>query len=80
MFLFYLSCSHNLKVLFDIKQNAIITYYVQTNSSRRTVFVTIRLGVYINTFLEVLCLSPKPSIIDFWLLLTPLEVNIAYLY
>ena len=60
-------------------QSLTFTYYVQTNSSSVIdfVFVTIRLGVYINNFMLVSCLSPKLSIIDFWLLWTPFEINIA---
>ena len=74
---------YNLKILFD-KQNAKFNIHLlcpnkQRQCPCRVVFVTIRLGVYVKNFLVVSCLSPKPSITDFWLLLTPLEVNIAYL-
>ena len=60
-----------LKELFD-KQNATFNIHLlcpnkhSSSVIEGTVFVTIRLGVYINNFLVVLCLSPKPSIMDFW--------------
>ena len=55
------------------------TYYVQTKSNLgRTMFEMII--VYINNVLVISCLSPKPSVMDLYLLIIPIGIHIAGLY
>ena len=56
------------------------TYYVQTKSNfGRTMFAMII--VYINNVLVISCLSPKPSVMDLYLLIIiPIGIHIADLY
>ena len=52
------------------------TYYVQTKSYLgRTMFAMII--VYINNVMVMSCLSPKPSVMDLYLLFIPIGIHIA---
>ena len=55
------------------------TYYMQTKSNLgRTMLAMII--VYRNNVLVISCLSPKPSIMDLYLLIIPIGIHIADLY
>ena len=55
------------------------TCYVQTKSNLgKTMFAIII--VYINNVLVISCLSPKPSVMDLYLLIIPIGIHIAHLY
>ena len=55
------------------------TYYLQTKSDLgRTMFAMII--VYINNVLVISYLSPKPSVMDLYLLIIPIGIHIVDLY
>ena len=55
------------------------TYYVQTKSNLGRIMFAMIIA-YINNVLVISCLSPKPSVMDLYLLIKPIEHHIADLY
>ena len=56
-------------------------YYVQTKSNLGgTTSMFAMIIVHINNVLVISCLSPKPSVIDMYLLIMPIAIRIANLY
>ena len=55
------------------------TYYVQTKSNLGRIMFAMII-VYINNVLVISCLSPKPSVMDLYLLIILIGIHITVLY